>query len=204
MDNSREHWERIYTNKLDNEVSWYEEIPATSLRLIQSVNSSKSSSIIDVGGGNSNLPLELINLGFNKISVLDISSEALKRTKVKAGENANKIDWVVSNILEFKHKQQFDIWHDRAVFHFLTKQEDVEKYLDLVSGSIIKGGHLILGTFSPRGPIKCSGLEIKQYSGSELEILFQKEFTVEQSFEEIHKTPFHTEQSFTYVVFRKK
>ncbi|MFT6748070.1 MAG: 2-polyprenyl-3-methyl-5-hydroxy-6-metoxy-1,4-benzoquinol methylase [Glaciecola sp.] len=204
MKDFKTHWEGVYNSKSDQEVSWYEEVPETSLRLIKGVNPSKSDAIIDVGGGNSNLTIEPSKEGFSNLSVLDISAKALERTKAKEGGKSADVNWIVSNVVDFTPKDQFSIWHDRAVFHFLNQEEDIQKYVELVTSSVADSGVLILGTFSPEGPSKCSGLDIKQYSAKELEMLFQKGFKMEQSFQEVHKTPFDTEQSFTYVVLRKR
>jgi ubiquinone/menaquinone biosynthesis C-methylase UbiE len=204
VSDKKQHWENVYATKNDNEVSWYEENPTISLKLIAGLGLNTATTIIDVGGGNSNLIGELQKEGFSNLSVLDISVKALKRTKAKLGEKSKNINWVVSDILKFKPTQQYEVWHDRAVFHFLTTTEDVGKYVKLVSQSIKQEGYFILATFSKTGPIKCSGLEIKQYSKEELTSLFSETFTLICSFEEVHQTPFNTTQNFIYTLFQKR
>ena len=148
MSSKKQHWENVYDTKGDNEVSWYEEIPKTSLRQIEKLNLNKKVAIIDIGGGNSNLIGELQKQEFTNLSVLDISGKALERTKRKLGEKAEKINWIVSDILGFRPTQQYEVWNDRAVFHFLTTTEDIANYVNLVSHSINKKGYFILATFS--------------------------------------------------------
>ena len=204
MKERKDHWENVYETKSDQEVSWYQEIPITSLNLINSLSLDKEDSIIDIGGGNSNLVSELSNKGFTNLSVLDISAKSLERTKSKLGQKSTEIQWIVSDILEFQPQQQYNLWHDRATFHFLIQENDVLQYVNIVSKAIKKGGFLIVATFSTSGPKKCSGLEITQYSKEKLQSLFHESFELIQSFEEVHKTPFETEQNFVYIIFKRK
>lgn len=204
MKEHKDHWENVYETKGDQEVSWYQEIPVTSLNLINSLSLDKEDSIIDIGGGNSNLVYELSKKGFANLSVLDISAKSLERTKSKLGQKSTEIQWIVSDILEFQPQQQYNLWHDRATFHFLIQENDVLQYINIVSKAIKKGGFLIVATFSTSGPKKCSGLEITQYSKEKLQSLFHESFELIQSFEEVHKTPFETEQNFVYTIFKRK
>jgi len=204
MERRKDHWENVYETKSDQEVSWYQEIPVTSLNVINSLSLDKEDSIIDIGGGNSNLVSELSNKGFTNLSVLDISAKSLERTKSKLGQKSTEIQWIVSDILEFQPPQQYSLWHDRATFHFLIQENDVLQYVNIVSKAIKKGGFLIVATFSTSGPKKCSGLEITQYSKEKLQSLFHESFELIQSFEEVHKTPFETEQNFVYTIFKRK
>ena len=204
MSERKQHWENVYEKKSDDEVSWYEETPATALSLITDLNLNKDAVIIDVGGGNSNLIEKLQQQGFSKLSVLDISKKGLERTKYKLEQKAEKVQWIVSDILDFQPNQQYDLWHDRAVFHFLTESEDIDSYVELVSQSVKKNGYFILATFSKSGPLKCSGLEISQYDKQTLLDLFNTEFNLIKSFEEVHHTPFNSEQNFIYSLFKKK
>jgi len=204
MERRKDHWENVYETKSDQEVSWYQEIPVTSLNVINSLSLDKEDSIIDIGGGNSNLVSELSNKGFTNLSVLDISAKSLERTKSKLGLKSTEIQWIVSDILEFQPPQQYSLWHDRATFHFLIQENDVLQYVNIVSKAIKKGGFLIVATFSTSGPKKCSGLEITQYSKEKLQSLFHESFELIQSFEEVHKTPFETEQNFVYTIFKRK
>ena len=202
MDDKKAHWETIYENKNDQEVSWYQPKPVTSLKLIQSINPAKKAAIIDIGGGNSGLISELQQLGFTNLSMLDISGKAIDRAKAKAPA-PQKINWIVSDILDFVPTHQYFIWHDRATFHFLTNQDDIHSYIKLSAESIVDQGFLILSGFSTSGPKKCSGLDIKQYSAEKLKKLFSDYFILENSFEEIHETPFNSEQSFVFTLFRR-
>ena len=204
MNERKQHWENVYETKSDDEVSWYEETPTTSLSLISDLNLNKDAVIIDVGGGNSNLIEKLQLQDFSNLSVLDISKKALERTKYKLRQKAKNIQWIVSDILDFQPNQKYDVWHDRAVFHFLTESEDIDNYVQLVSQSIKKNGFFILATFSKSGPLKCSGLEISQYDKETLLDLFNAEFNLIKSFEEVHHTPFDSEQNFIYSLFQKK
>jgi len=164
------HWQNIYKTKHLNEVSWYQPTPSISLKLIANLNLSKSAKIIDIGGGDSFLVDYLLELGYTNISVLDISEEAILRAKSRLGSNASKVTWITSDIVTFKPTEEYDIWHDRATFHFLTENQDIEKYKELVSSTISNIGNVIIGTFAIDGPKKCSGIDIKQYSKESLEI----------------------------------
>ena len=203
MENSKQHWENIYANKGDNEVSWYQEEPRTSIAIIDKYcKGKKEKSIIDVGGGNSMLADELIRRNYTNLCVLDISGKALDRSKERIPDSP--IRWIENNILDCELMGSMEIWHDRAVFHFLTEKSDIEKYVKIVKQSIVKDGYLIIATFSENGPEKCSGLPITQYSEVKFRNLLEPEFSLEECFEETHKTPFETEQNFIWVVFKRK
>ena len=196
------HWEAIYENKTPDEVSWTQENPKTSLRLINELNIDKSISIIDIGGGDSRLVDCLLDLGYTNVTVLDISAKAIERAKMRLGDNAQSVKWIVSDVLEFVPEQQYDVWHDRAAFHFLTKQSQIEKYKNTINEAKVK--NIIISTFSTEGPLKCSGLEIKQYNKETLEELFLQDFKVLHSENEKHTTPFGTTQDFVFVSLQRK
>ncbi|MEK6832183.1 MAG: class I SAM-dependent methyltransferase [Thermoproteota archaeon] len=200
---AKEHWENVWTTKKSNEVSWYQEYPQTSINLILPTNPSKDAKIIDVGGGDSNLAETLFDLGFKNITVLDISANALERAKKRLGNKSGMITWIESDILEFENDNRYDIWHDRALLHFLTSEENLKNYVKLVKQHVIQGGYLIISTFSTKGPIKCSGLDTRQYSEESIKELFSNEFEHIKSFEEEHVTPRGMGQIFTWNVFRK-
>ncbi|MFM9825020.1 class I SAM-dependent methyltransferase [Flavobacterium sp.] len=197
----KNHWETVYKTKQPNEVSWTQENPKTSLDLIRQTNLDKSVKIIDIGGGDSRLVDFLLAEGYENVSVLDISSQALERAKNRLGKKAEKINWIVSDITEFKPETTYDIWHDRATFHFLTTTEQIEKYLEITQNW--NNGFLIIGTFSENGPTKCSGLEIKKYTEIEIENQFSANYKKLKCITEDHITPFKTKQNFTFCAFER-
>jgi hypothetical protein len=199
--NNKNHWETVYETKQPDEVSWTQENPKTSLDFIRETHLGKTAKIIDIGGGDSKLVDFLLEDGYENITVLDISANALERAKKRLGEKAQKVTWIVSDITEFKPEVSYDIWHDRATFHFLTTAEQILKYIDLTENWV--SNFLILGTFSENGPKKCSGLDIKQYSGLELENQFRNRFKKLKCITEDHLTPFETKQNFTFCAFEK-
>ena len=196
------YWENIYTVKQPHEVSWTQAKPVHSMQLIEKCGTDKSAAVIDIGGGDSNLVDFLIEAGYENISVLDISEKAIERAKKRLGEKAGKVKWIVSDITDFEPGKTYDIWHDRAAFHFLTESEQIEKYIATVSKSVT--GNLILGTFSDEGPLKCSGLEIRQYTGEKMQETFGEQFELVENFKDNHTTPFDTTQNFLYCRFDKK
>ena len=200
MDNKK-HWENIYQKKEIDGVSWYQKIPSESLQLIKKYSSSNSDKIIDVGCGKSFLADNLLELNYTNISLLDISSNAL--TEVKDRLQNRSLNFIESDILNFNSNDKYDIWHDRAVFHFITDHEGIEKYISLCNKHINNHGVLIIGTFAEDGPLKCSGLEIKRYSIDQILDLFKETFELVESFKILHKTPFDTQQSFSFCVLRK-
>ena len=199
----KEHWENIYSNKKMNEVSWFQQEPTTSLALIQKNTQSKDDAIIDIGSGDSFLVDNLLKLGYTNITVLDISANAINKVKERLGINADKVKWIISDITEFIPTEQYDIWHDRAVFHFLTQQKDVGYYKALVNKNISDNGYFILATFADDGPERCSGLEVCKYSEKDMESSFYAGFKMKESFKYKHLTPFGTIQNFTFSVFQK-
>jgi SAM-dependent methyltransferase len=198
---NKEHWEAVYQNKGPEEVSWTQEIPKTSLNFIHSFNLNKSAKIIDIGGGDSKLVDFLLDEGFENISVLDISAKALEKAKLRLGNRSEKVNWIVSDILDFKPDTAFDVWHDRAAFHFLTTKEQVEKYIEIAQSAV--SGYLTIGTFSENGPKKCSGLDIKQYSEETLHAVLKNRFEKLHCIYEDHKTPFNTTQNFLFCSFKR-
>ena len=191
------HWEKVYETKSPQEVSWTQEVPKTSLDFIQKYALGKSSSIIDIGGGDSNLVDHLLDLGYSDITVLDISAKAIERAKLRLGDRAEMVNWIVSDIVDFKPDRTYDIWHDRAAFHFLTYSEDITYYVQQLNEH---AQTLVLGTFSTDGPLKCSGLEITQYSEDSMSQIL-REFEVKEFLSEVHNTPFDTTQNFLFGVF---
>jgi ubiquinone/menaquinone biosynthesis C-methylase UbiE len=197
-------WDEVYAKKTENEMSWYQENPEKSLELIREFNLNLNDKIIDIGGGDSKLVDHLLHMGFKDITVLDISALALEKAKKRLKDKINFIQFVASDVTAFKPVEKYNLWHDRATFHFLTKLEDVEKYLQIANESLADNGFLIISTFSKTGPEKCSGLSICQYSESELKTLFGKYFTNIRCFEDAHHTPWNTTQNFVYCGFKKR
>mgnify|MGYP001221007659 FL=1 len=198
------HWDNVYYNKNENEVSWYQKMPKTSLDHIKSLNLNLDSKIIDVGAGESRLVDNLLDLGFNNIDVLDISKKSIEKAKNRLGKKSEKINWIVSDINDFVSNNKYDLWHDRAAFHFLKDSSQINNYVELANSSLNSKGKIILGTFSSNGPLKCSGLEISRYNSSSINEIFKKHFILLNHRISIHPTPFDTFQEFLFAVFEKK
>ena len=204
MENRKAHWENVFATKTETEVSWFQSYPKTSVEFLELFNLPLSANIIDVGGGDSYFVDALIEKGYKNITVLDISANAIDRAKLRLEKNADKVNWIVSDILEFQPTIKFDFWHDRAAFHFLTDDEKINKYVSIAENAINKNGYLILGTFSENGPTKCSGLEIKQYTEASMSARFEFSFNRIKCITEDHMTPFNTIQNFVFCSFQKK
>jgi 2-polyprenyl-3-methyl-5-hydroxy-6-metoxy-1,4-benzoquinol methylase len=201
--NRHEHWENIYMTKQLCEVGWYQKSPSTSLEFLNYFNISMASKIIDVGGGDSFFVDDLLDLGYQDITVLDISETAIRRAKERLDSKADKVKWIVSDIVTFIPTKKYDFWHDRATFHFLLQDDEIEKYIHIAEKSIISGGILVLGTFSEEGPKKCSGIEIKQYSETSMSARLKKSFKKINCIIIDHTTPFNTVQNYIFCSFRK-
>ena len=202
--NMKNHWETVYQTKSDQQVSWYREHLDHSLQMILNTNVGKEAAIIDVGGGSSTLADDLLDNGFADVSVLDISVAAMKKSQERLGNRADQIEWVEADITEvYLAKNYYDVWHDRAVFHFLTDAEDRKKYVDLVMRSLKIGGHIIVASFGENGPLKCSGLDVVRYNPQTMHDEFGDEFKLVNSLSENHETPFGSTQEFIYCYCRK-
>jgi len=200
--NIKEHWDTIYKTKQPNEVSWTQEVPAVSLEFIHKFSIPKTAKIIDIGGGDSKLVDFLLAEGYSNVSVLDISESAILRAKERLGKDANKAKWIVRDILDFRPKEKYDVWHDRAAFHFQTDKAQIEKYLQIVKKSV--DGLVIVGTFSVDGPFKCSGLEIKQYDELGMKEKFETSgFQNLACKREDHITPSGAVQNFVFCSFMR-
>jgi SAM-dependent methyltransferase len=200
--NSQAHWDKIYTEKSPNAVSWYRAHLETSLSLIERVGS-KDSAIIDVGGGESTLVDDLLGCGYRNITVLDISQTAIDVTRKRLGAAAERVNWLVGNITEVAlGTATLDIWHDRAVFHFLATASERAGYVRQVGRAVRQGGYVIVSTFGPEGPTKCSGLDVVRYDAETLHAEFGIRFRLMASCTELHRTPFDTTQQFLYCLCR--
>jgi 2-polyprenyl-3-methyl-5-hydroxy-6-metoxy-1,4-benzoquinol methylase len=202
MDNTRQkHWETVYKTKQPEQVSWTQDIPQTSLDFIAGFSLPKTAKIIDIGGGDSKLVDCLLDAGYENVTVLDISTEALEKTKKRLGEKASRVKWIASDITEFQPATTYDVWHDRATFHFLTTAGEIQKYIDTASKAV--KGYMTIGTFSEKGPEKCSGLSVRQYSEETLQRTLGKDFDKLKCITEDHVTPFKTKQNFLFCSFKR-
>ncbi|WP_430401622.1 class I SAM-dependent methyltransferase [Fluviicola sp.] len=199
----QKHWEEIYQTKELKDVSWFQPKPETSLSFFEKWNVPTTAKVIDIGGGDSFLVDHLLDLGYQDISVLDISASAIERAKQRLGNRAEQVKWIISDITDFQPTEKYDFWHDRAAFHFLVNEKDISNYMKIAHEGLNPSGVLVIGTFSEQGPKKCSGIEIKQYSEvnmtDRLKALFEKLNCITVD----HKTPFDTIQNFVFCTFRK-
>jgi len=200
----KNHWENIYETKSLDEVSWYQPTPSTSLDFIKESNVPFSAKIIDIGGGDSYLVDHLLNLGYTDLTVVDISAKAIERAKKRLEDRANKVKWIVADASNFTPPEQYDLWHDRAAFHFLTKTDEIESYIISAAKGVKSNGVLIIGTFSEDGPLKCSGIDIKQYTEASMTDCFSDNFNKTNCLNYNHPTPFDTTQNFVFCSFMKK
>jgi 2-polyprenyl-3-methyl-5-hydroxy-6-metoxy-1,4-benzoquinol methylase len=200
---TRTHWEKIYTIKAPDQVSWYRPHLETSIDLIERSISDRSAPIIDIGGGESTLVDDLLARGFQNVTVLDVSQVAIDATKQRLGQVADRLHWVTADITQVQlHPAAYDVWHDRAVFHFLTALEQRAAYVRQAARSVKAGGHVIVSTFGPEGPTKCSGLDVVRYDAESLHEEFGTRFRLVESSKELHETPFGTTQQFLYCYCR--
>jgi 2-polyprenyl-3-methyl-5-hydroxy-6-metoxy-1,4-benzoquinol methylase len=201
--NTGAHWEKVYNTRAPDAVSWYRPHLETSLALIERAAGGCSASIIDVGGGPSTLVDDLLAHGYENITVLDISQTALDLAKSRLGSAAKRVHWLLADVVHAAlPSHAYDVWHDRAVFHFLTAQEDRIGYVQNVMQAVKRGGHVIVSTFGPEGPSKCSGLDVVRYDAQSLHDQFGKRFRLVESTKEMHQTPFGSTQQFLYCYCR--
>ncbi|WP_407176559.1 class I SAM-dependent methyltransferase [Bradyrhizobium sp. STM 3562] len=203
MTDRMSHWENVYTSKAEDEVSWFQENPAISLRLIGDANATRDSRIIDVGGGASRLADALLEQGFRAITVLDISAAALETAKMRLGERSAEVDWIVADITQWTPSQIYDVWHDRAAFHFLTEPADRAAYANALRSATAPGSQVIIGTFALDGPERCSGLPVQRYDSSSLAQTLGPAFELADSSTEAHRTPWGAIQRFQFSRFRR-
>ncbi len=199
----KQHWDKIYNTKQLNEVSWYEPTPKTSLDFVEKFKLSKTAKIIDIGGGDSFFVDHLLAKGYKNITVLDISEVAIERAKKRLGNKAENIKWIIADATKFRPIEKYDFWNDRAAFHFLIKEQEISKYLEIAENSISSEGIMVIGTFSIEGPKKCSGIEIKQYSENSMTERSKHYFEKIECIKVDHPTPFDTFQKFVFCSFKK-
>jgi len=200
----KQHWDKVYESKDEDQLSWFQPYPKTSVEFLKLFRLPHSAQIIDVGGGDSHFADAMLALGYTNITVLDISSVSIEKAKARLGNRARLVKWIVSDVTEFKPSVQYDFWHDRAAFHFLTGEDKIYKYVSIAEEAIKQDGYLILGTFSEKGPAECSGLAIQQYSEAPMSARFEIAFDRIKCIEENHPTPFNTFQNFLFCSFKKK
>jgi trans-aconitate methyltransferase len=195
------HWQDIYVKKAEDEVSWFQADPAVSLELIGAAGASKACAIIDVGGGASRLVDVLAGLGYDNLAVLDISEAALATARTRMGDKAEAVDWIVADVTTWEPTAKFDVWHDRAAFHFLTKEHDRTAYVSRLERALRPGGTAIIASFSPEGPEKCSGLPVRRYDAASLGAVLGPEFKLMETRNHEHRTPWGSVQNFQFSSF---
>ena len=201
--NTQQHWEHIYQTKAPDQVSWYSPHLNASLDLIERTSVSRAAAIIDIGGGESTLVDDLLARGYQDITVLDVSQTAIEANKERLGRDAERAHWLAADITKVSLKpSSIDVWHDRAVFHFLTSSSDRAAYARQVALALKPGGHVIIGTFGPEGPVRCSGLDVVRYDATSLHNEFGKRFRLVESTKQLHQTPFGAIQQFLYCYCR--
>jgi trans-aconitate methyltransferase len=198
------HWENVYTTKGENEVSWFQQSPAPSLELIVQAGATQASAVIDIGGGASRLVDHLVGQGFEDVSVLDLSGAALKAAKARLGVRADRVRWIVADVTIWEPVKRYDIWHDRAAFHFLTDEKDRNAYIERLTRGLKAGGHAIIATFAPDGPEKCSGLPVARYDAARLGQTLGPGFRLVHTRRHEHTTPWDSHQVFQFSVFRRE
>ncbi len=203
MTDHKEHWNAVYRTKGTEDLSWHQPFPSLSLQIIESLSLREETNIVDVGGGESLLAAKLAEPERHHVTVLDISEAALERGKGRAGAAAKRIEWLECDVRAFSPSRRYDLWHDRAVFHFLIAPEERAGYVAAVERSLVAGGHLIIATFAPYGPGKCSGLPVCRYGPEEMMAVFGRGFELVETFSETHLTPWESGQRFTYFHLRR-
>lgn len=202
MSEDPNRWEDVYRNKGEAETSWHEARPQVSLDLIGETGAGKGAAIVDVGGGSSRLVDCLLEQGFRRITVLDLSETALATARARLPKDA-PVEWVVGNVLHWQPSGRFAVWHDRAAFHFLTDPADQETYLRVMDRALVPGGHAIIGTFALDGPSSCSGLPVDRYDAARLSTRLGDEYRLIRTLNHEHRTPWDSVQRFHFGLFRK-
>lgn len=201
----KSHWNSVYASKKPGEVSWYQAHLEKSLELINAAGVDKSAAIIDLGGGASTLVDDLLASSFTNLTILDISAAAIKTAQARLGKRAGEVTWLEADATRIRlPENSYDVWHDRAVFHFLVDADDRRRYVSAVNRAVKPGGHIIVATFGPHGPLKCSGLDIARYSPEQLHGEFGPGYELVRSITEDHVTPAGKHQEFIYCYCRKR
>ncbi|MDE8650645.1 class I SAM-dependent methyltransferase [Novosphingobium sp. H3SJ31-1] len=202
MTDRQSHWENVYTAKADDSVSWFEETPSVSVRLIERATDARGS-VIDIGGGASRLPDALLDLGFTDVAILDLSAQSLRIARARLASRGDKIRWIAMDITRWTPDRLYDVWHDRVAFHFLTDADDQARYVDALRNALAPRGIAIIGTFAPDGPERCSGLPVVRHDSESLVALLGSDFSLLSEERHEHRTPAGVIQQFQFSVFRK-
>jgi trans-aconitate methyltransferase len=203
-ENRQAHWQKVYISKGEKEVSWFQENPAPSVDLIAKAGASAASAVIDVGGGASRLVDALLENGFRAVTVLDLSEAALAAAKARLGSRADEVQWVVADVTAWDPQSAaYDLWHDRATFHFLTEERDRAAYVARLTRAVKPGGRAIIATFAPDGPERCSGLPVVRYDAQDLSRAIGRDFELTETLRHEHRTPRGSAQNFQFSVFRR-
>lgn len=198
------HWQNVYATKGEAEVSWFQASPAISLEMIRAASPDRAAAIIDVGGGASRLVDALLQDGYRNLAVLDISANALGTAKKRIGAAASTVDWIVADVTTWRPAKTWDVWHDRAAFHFLTDPHDRAAYVERLRSAVASDGQVIIATFAPDGPEKCSGLPVQRHDSDSLSAELGPEFELVETRSETHHTPWHSTQAFQFSRFRRR
>lgn len=198
------HWDHIYETKAGNELSWYQESPAISLDLIRATGVTPGAAIIDIGGGESRLADALLDEGFHALTVLDLSGSALAAAKARLGPRSAKVAWIAADVTAWESSETYDLWHDRAAFHFLTEAVGRQAYAECVAKAVRTGGHVIIGTFAPDGPERCSGLPVVRHDAASIGVVLGQRFALVHSRRHDHVTPAGRTQRFQFSLFRRE
>jgi SAM-dependent methyltransferase len=204
MSDRSTHWDNVYATKGETEVSWFQDNPAISLDMIRAANPDHAAAIIDIGGGASRLVDSLVREGYRSLTVLDISGNALDAAKRRIGPGAAAVDWIVADVTLWEPAKTYDLWHDRAAFHFLTDPHDRTAYIERLRAAVAPGGHVIIGTFAPDGPEKCSGLPVQRHDSASLSAELGPEFEFVETRRETHHTPWRSTQAFQFSRFGRR
>lgn len=204
MSDRSTHWDHVYATKGEAEVSWYQDSPAISLEMIRVASPNHDAAIIDLGGGASRLVDALLQDGYRDVTVLDLSANALELAKKRLGGAASMVDWIVADATTWQPAKIYDVWHDRAAFHFLTDPRDRAAYVERLRSAVAPGGHVIIATFAPDGPEKCSGLPVQRHDSASLAAELGPEFELVEPRRETHHTPWDSTQAFQFSRFRKR
>lgn len=203
MTDHQAHWEHVYATRSENEVSWFQTNPAISTALIEAAGATRDAAIIDIGGGASRLVDNLLQKGFRSVTVLDLSHAALAAARARIGADANKVEWIAADVTRWTPARKYDIWHDRAAFHFLTDAADQAAYVRCLKSTVPSGGQAIIGTFALDGPEKCSGLPVQRYDSEALQLILGTEFALMEAHKDMHTTPWGSTQSFQFARFKR-